>query len=192
MNFAYCRSLSGLALIAGLSFIPVSSLFAANTPPPFTLMSTSFKNSSTMQIQQAYTQAGGPNISPELYWTNPPAGVKSYALTVYDPDAGKGKGWWHWLQLGIPAATTQLPLGYGRRQVSEMDPGFVVCTNSFGNTGYSGPCPPAGDPPHHYIFTLYALNVAQLPPCSDSPPDVNKDIQAHSIGKAVLTGLYGR
>jgi Raf kinase inhibitor-like YbhB/YbcL family protein len=92
----------------------------------------------------------GSNISPALQWHGAPPAAKSFALTVYDPDAPTGSGWWHWVTYNIPAATTQLGAGAGDPAKALMPSGSVQGNTDFGVPGYGGPCPPQGDKPHHY------------------------------------------
>ena len=99
---------------------------------------------------------GGGNVSPPLQWRNAPAGTKSYAVTLFDPDGAKGLGIVHWVLYGVAPSTT-VSLGAGASQ----PPGSVAGTNRTGGTGYYGPCPPVGDDPHHYLAQVYALD---LPP----------------------------
>ncbi len=176
-------------LVAGLA---LSDAVAAS----FTLTSPDFAPGGTIAKEQAYDSFGctGGNISPALTWSGAPAGTKSFALLVHDPDAPTGgAGWWHWVVVGIPAASTGLPKGAGKTDGSRMPPGAVSIANDFGTLGYGGPCPPVGDKPHHYHFTLYALKVPKL----DLPAGANASItgfmvNANAIARTTLTGLYGR
>ncbi|MFN2462137.1 MAG: YbhB/YbcL family Raf kinase inhibitor-like protein, partial [Candidatus Velthaea sp.] len=89
-----------------------------------------------------------------------PAGTLSYTLTVFDPDAPTGTGFWHWVVFNIPAATTSLAAGFG---TTAPPAPIVEGYTDNGSSGYGGPCPPVGDGPHRYIFTVSALNVAAVP-----------------------------
>ncbi len=136
----------------------------------------------------------GDNISPALTWKDPPAGTKSLALMVHDPDAPTGgSGWWHWVVIDIPATADALPAGAGASNGSKMLSGARQIATDFGSPGWGGPCPPVGDKPHRYIFTLYALDVPKLDlPSAASPALVGYLVNSHSLGKASFTGLYGR
>lgn len=141
------------------------------------------------QVRQhfVYNAAGcrGGNATPTVAWSHAPRGAKAFALTVYDPDA-KG-GWWHWVVLDIPGTTRALPAG------KPLPPGAFALVNSFGHARWDGPCPPASDPPHHYVFTVYALDVAALGLSADAPPaKARATIEQHAIGKARVTYRYGR
>ena len=133
----------------------------------------------------------GQNISPTLQWSNPPAGTKSFAVTVYDPDAPTGSGWWHWVMYNIPAATTALTDGAGSGK--NAPGGSTQGMTDFGTKGYGGPCPPVGDKPHHYHITVYALKVDKLDvPGNAMPAMVGYNLNANKLGSARLTSLYGR
>jgi Raf kinase inhibitor-like YbhB/YbcL family protein len=99
------------------------------------------------------TSAG---VSPELSWAGAPAGTKSYVVTMFDPDAPTGSGFWHWVAWDIPATTTSLPTG------ATLPPGAISGENDGGTVGYTGPCPPAGDRTHHYEITVVAVGVPSL------------------------------
>lgn len=132
----------------------------------------------------------GKNQSPALSWAGAPKETQSFAVLVHDPDAPTGgAGWWHWVVYDLPASTTGLPAGVG----DKLPAGSKQGTTDFGAPGWGGPCPPAGDKPHRYVFTVYALKVAKL----ELPPNATASligfmVNANSIGKAELQGVYGR
>ena len=134
----------------------------------------------------------GNNLSPELQWSGPPAGTKSFAVTVYDPDAPTGSGWWHWVIFNIPASVMKLDRGAGSAN-GHLPAGSVQGNTDFGAPGYGGPCPPPGDKPHHYIFTVYALNTDKIDvPASATAAYVGFNLHAHTIKTTKLTALYSR
>jgi Raf kinase inhibitor-like YbhB/YbcL family protein len=149
----------------------------------------------------------GQNVSPALEWRNVPAGTKSLALQVYDPDAPTGSGFWHWALYNIPPATTALPQGAGN-DAARLPPGAFGGNTDFMDTGttgvngnYGGPCPPQGDKPHRYIFTLYALAVDKVEVAGGVPKTgsaglygfvLNKGVGNALLGKASFTATYGR
>jgi hypothetical protein len=134
-----------------------------------------------------YRQCGGDDVSPRVHWQGVPAGTRSFVLTTFDPDANDGAGWWHWVVVDLPAATTGLGEG------ASLPPGASSLRNDFGDPGWGGPCPPAGDPPHHYVFTLYALDVARLPLSPDATPkQALHAMHGHVLATARVTFLYGR
>jgi len=135
----------------------------------------------------------GGNVSPALKWTGAPAGTRSFALTVYDPDAPTGSGWWHWLIYDIPAATAALAAGAGDPAGGKAPPGTVQARTDYGKPGFGGPCPPAGDKAHRYVFTLYALKVDKLGvDTGASAALIGYTLNANSIDKASFTVYYGR
>jgi len=149
----------------------------------------------------------GQNISPEIRWSNIPSGTKSLALQVFDPDAPSGSGFWHWAVYNIPPTATGLAQGAGNN-MAQLPPGAFGGTNDFQDTGvtgsngnYGGPCPPTGDAPHRYIFTLYALAVDKLDVAGGVPKTgtaalygfvLNKGVGSALLGKASYTATYGR
>lgn len=162
-----------------------------------TLTSPDIKDGSTIANQQVFKGFGctGDNISPALSWSGAPANTKSFAVSIYDPDAPTGSGWWHWVVYNIPASTTSLPKDAGDPSKGLMPKGAVQSRTDFGSAGYGGPCPPPGDKPHHYRITVFALDVDQLPNAKGDAASaalVGFDINFHTLAKATLTGLYGR
>ena len=129
---------------------------------------------------------------PRLSWSDPPAGTKSFAVLVHDPDAPTGgAGFWHWVVYNIPATATGLPQGVGK-EGKGLPEGAAQMATDFGVPGYGGPCPPKGDAPHHYHFTVYALKTDKL----ELPPHATASlagflINANALGKATLTGTSG-
>jgi Raf kinase inhibitor-like YbhB/YbcL family protein len=121
-----------------------------------TLTSAEVADGSTIKEAQVANGFGckGGNISPSLSWSGAPSDTKSSALTVYDPDAPTGSGFWHWVVFNIPASTTSILLGAGDVKKKLMPKGVIQSRTDFGTDGYGGPCPPQGDKPHHYIFTV--------------------------------------
>jgi Raf kinase inhibitor-like YbhB/YbcL family protein len=135
----------------------------------------------------------GGNVSPELRWESAPANTKSFAVTMYDPDAPTGSGWWHWLVFDIPPTVTKLVAGAGNTDKGAAPTGSVQSRTDFGTPGYGGPCPPKGDKPHRYIFTVYALKVESLPLKGDaSGAMVGFFLNQNALAKATLTAEYGR
>lgn len=138
--------------------------------------------------QFAYDAGGchGDNVSPAISWSNAPEDARGFALTVYDPDANGG--WWHWVVLDLPLVAHEL-----KQDAQELPPGAYALTNSFGHARWDGPCPPKADGPHHYVFTLYALDAPTLAlPQDTSPEQAKAAIVEHAIGKASVTLTYDR
>ena len=161
----------------------------------FTLSSPTVKPGSMLTDAQVFKGFGceGKNISPALKWSGAPAGTKSYAVTVYDPDAPTGSGWWHWVVYNIPASATELPEGAGGADGKGLPAGAVQGRTDFGAAGFGGACPPAGDKPHRYIFTVYALKTDKIEaPADASAALVGFMINANKLGKASFEAKYGR
>ena len=180
-----------LTMLAGLGVPAMGLAQTAAKPAAFQLTSTDVKNGafSPAQIFNSFG-CSGQNVSPQLAWTGAPAGTKSFVLTVYDPDAPTGSGFWHWVVMNIPAATTSLPTGASK---TKMPAGSVEIRTDFGTPGYGGPCPPAGDKPHRYIFTLYTIKVEKLDATADATAAiVGFNTHFNQIGSATFTAHYGR
>ncbi|MFY9326598.1 MAG: YbhB/YbcL family Raf kinase inhibitor-like protein [Georgfuchsia sp.] len=135
----------------------------------------------------------GCNVSPALIWKNAPPETKSFALTVYDPDAPTGSGWWHWLVINIPADAKELVRGAGDLSSGKAPAGSMQTRTDYGMPGWGGPCPPEGDKPHRYIFTLHALKTDKLDLPQDAPGAmVGFNINGNTIAKASFIAFYGR
>jgi Raf kinase inhibitor-like YbhB/YbcL family protein len=161
----------------------------------FILTSSDIAPNATIDLKHVYKGFGcqGENHSPALKWSGAPNGTKSFAITVYDPDAPTGSGWWHWVVYNIPADVTAFPAGAGSVESPNLPPGAVQGRTDFGTAGYGGPCPPEGHGPHRYMFTVHALKTDKLELPSDaSAAMVGFMLNANSLGHASLTGLYAR
>jgi Raf kinase inhibitor-like YbhB/YbcL family protein len=161
------------------------------------LSSADIKEGGSIANEQVFKGFGctGGNISPALNWSGAPGGTKSFALSIYDPDAPTGSGWWHWVVFNIPSGTNALPKDAGDVKKKLMPKGAIQSRTDFGADGYGGPCPPAGDKPHRYQITVFAVDVDKLPDAkndSASAALVGFDLHFHTLAKATLTGLYGR
>lgn len=166
---------------------------AAAAHADFTLSSPVLKENGNLANNQVFNGFGcsGANISPALSWFGAPAGTKSFAVTVYDPDAPTGSGWWHWVLFNLPADTHELPAGAGTVARHLLPATAMQSRTDFGKPGYGGPCPPKGDKPHHYIFTVYALKTDKIDLDADaSPAMVGFYLNQHKLATATLTGLY--
>ena len=133
----------------------------------------------------------GSNISPALTWSHVPKGTKSFAITIYDPDAPTGSGWWHWQVVNIPTSVTSIHTDASAKKT--LPKGALEINNDYGTSGFGGACPPIGDKPHTYIVTVHALDVETLPvEVGTNAPIVGYQINAHTIQKASLVSYYGR
>lgn len=136
---------------------------------------------------------GGGNRSPHLRWEDVPAGTKSFAVTCFDPDAPTGSGFWHWVVVDIPAQVNELPLDAGNPGSGKLPAGALQVRTDFGKPGYGGPCPPAGDHPHRYLFTVHAVSEPRLAVTADtSAAVVGFQLNFKSLAKATIMGLYKR
>lgn len=177
------------------TYLPLQAQSAPgqNTPKhTFVLHSSDIKHGETLTNDFVFNGFGcaGGNQSPELMWKNAPKGTQSYAITAYDPDAPTGSGWWHWLAYNVPAEQMKLDKNSG---VQNHGADILYGRNDYGEYAFGGACPPKGDKPHRYIFTVYALKVAKL----DVPKDASAAligymIHANSLAKAQITAKYGR
>ena len=131
----------------------------------------------------------GGNQSPHLSWSGAPDGTKSYAVTCFDPDAPTGSGFWHWVVVNIPEDVTELALAAG--DGSGIPPGALQTRTDFGQPGWGGPCPPEGDHPHRYVFTVHAVGEEALPVEADTMPAVvGFMLHFNTQATATLMGLY--
>lgn len=179
-----------VAMLAAVLALPGMSAAA-----DFKLTSPTVKDGSPIGNKHVFKGFGcaGGNVSPELQWEKAPKDTKSFAVTVYDPDAPTGSGWWHWVMFNIAPTVTSLPAGAGNPDGGAAPKGSVQSMTDFGRTGYGGPCPPPGDKPHRYIFTVHALKVDQLPLKSDaSGAMAGFYLNQNTLAKASFTALYGR
>jgi Raf kinase inhibitor-like YbhB/YbcL family protein len=161
------------------------------------LSSPDIKEGATIASEQVFKGFGcaGSNVSPALSWTGAPAGTKSFAVMMYDPDAPTGSGWWHWVVFNLPPTVTSLAKGAGDPKKNLMPKGAIQSRTDYGGDGYGGPCPPPGDKPHRYQITVFAVDVDKLPDAKDhsaSAALVGFDLKYHTLGKATLTAMYGR
>lgn len=141
------------------------------------------------QVFNSFGCTGG-NVSPQLSWSNAPAGTKSFAVTAYDPDAPTGSGWWHWVVFNVDKSVAEIKTG---ASLKAMPKGAVESGTSYGSKGFGGSCPPKGDKPHRYIFTVYALNTEKIEQNSDARPElIGFFINSHAIAKASIMAYYGR
>jgi len=184
-----CAGLRGPAAAIAFAWL----LAAAAPVGAFELKSPDIAEGSTLGMAQVFSGFGctGGNVSPALQWSGAPAGTKSFALTVYDPDAPTGSGWWHWIVYDLPASSTGLARGVGKG--AALPAGAQQGRNDFGTGDFGGACPPVGDKPHHYIFTIYALKVEKLGvPADATAALIGYNINANQLGSAKLNARFGR
>lgn len=180
-----------------ISIILVSFLLLVSTTShgqaTFTLKSKDIGGQASMK--EVFNSFGciGENISPQLSWENPPTGTKSFAITMYDPDAPTGSGWWHWIMFDIPADVNSLKSNAGEASKRHTPKKAIQSLNDFGGFGYGGPCPPKGQTAHKYIITVHALKTESLGLDKNaSPALVGYNLWMHTIQKASMIMYYGR
>jgi Raf kinase inhibitor-like YbhB/YbcL family protein len=180
------RSLLAAALVATTTLSQAAG---------FTLSSPDIKAGAMMPQRFEFKGFGcaGDNQSPALKWSGAPKDTKSYAVTVFDPDAPTGSGWWHWSVINIPASVTELAADAGAVGGAKLPQGATAVRIDYGVAGWGGTCPPQGDKPHRYVFTVHALKTEKL----DIPADATAAlagfmINGNALGKASFTALYGR
>lgn len=135
----------------------------------------------------------GKNVVPFLTWDNFPNDTRSFALTIYDPDAPTGSGWWHWIVYNLHADIRNNEQILNAGNMQKLPGGICQAPNDFGNYNYCGPCPPEGDPPHRYIFTIHSLKI----PSIDLPENATGAmarfmIYTNSLASAALTAKFNR
>ena len=190
-----------VSLNSGIKFLTGSILAAAMciaqsayAAEPFSLISSTFKDGTMLATKNAGNIKTNPNcigenVSPPLSWANPPAGTKSYALVMVDPEGRAGLGVNHWIAYGIAVSVT----GFAEGEVSQPSSKYVGGKGTAGLGHYLGPCTPPGTGMHHYTFTLIATDLEP----GDLPPDLTRDelfakLTGHAKGAAGLVGLFGR
>lgn len=146
-----------------------------------------------IKMDQVFNSFGcsGKNISPDLKWEGAPEGTKFFAVTMYDPDAPTGNGWWHWTVFNIPAKVTSIPANASKKS-GKLGHGAVQGRTDFGKAGYGGPCPPPGHGKHHYVIKVFALK-DKLPLKSDSPAaQVGFYANSLKLAEGKLEAIYER
>ena len=160
----------------------------------FTLTSADIMANGTIDKRFEFNGFGcaGENKSPALKWSGAPKDTKSFAVSVFDPDA-QGSGWWHWYVINLPADTTGLKGDAGAVGGANLPKGATNLTTDFDVAGFGGVCPPQGDKPHRYIFTVHALKTIKLDiPADATAAQAGLLVNANTIAKASFTAKYGR
>jgi Raf kinase inhibitor-like YbhB/YbcL family protein len=136
---------------------------------------------------------GGEDISPHLSWSGFPPETKSFAVTMFDPDAPTGSGFWHWAVFNLPASVTDLPSGSGSRDGAGLPASAVQLRNDAGIQGYVGAGPPPGHGPHRYFIVVHAVDVDHLDIGADASPAVlGFNLFSHTLARATMTPTFER
>jgi len=197
-----CAILPGMWIRTWLGVLVAGVLCAASAENALSASSRFLLSSPDSQLSisvplvytaKAFGCRGG-NASPPLEWSGAPSGTKSFVVTLFDRDErSTPSGWWHWVVYDLPANTQKLSQGAGAEHSKLLPAGALQGRTDLGEDAYHGPCPAKGDPPHRYVFTVYALNVEKLPVTADSSGAmVTSTAQDHLLGKAVFVAHYGR
>lgn len=159
--------------------------------PGFTLTSTSLTDGQPLSKPQVsgLMGAGGEDVSPQLSWSGFPEETRSFAVTVYDPDAPTGSGFWHWAVANLPATVTELPAGVG--DGSDLPGDAVTLVNDAGMRRFVGAAPPQGHGAHRYFIVVHAVGVEKLELTEDaSPAYLGFNLFANAIARAIIVGTY--
>mmetsp|Transcript_2937 Transcript_2937/g.5146 ORF Transcript_2937/g.5146 Transcript_2937/m.5146 type:complete len:176 (+) Transcript_2937:118-645(+) len=167
------------------SLMVASTLAAPVAAEGFQLTSPDIAEGQQLDAAQVFQGFGceGDNLAPTLAWSGAPEGTESYAVTVYDPDAPTGSGWWHWFAFNIPAYVSELPGGAAINGVE--------LTNDYGAVGFGGACPPPGEV-HRYNFTVHALGTTLELDNSVSNALAGYMVNANSLASSTITAVYNR
>ena len=161
--------------------------------PSFTVTSSEVTDGGVMPTPQVsgVMGAGGEDRSPQLSWSGFPGGTRSFAVTVYDPDAPSASGFWHWAVANIPASVTELPSDAGNKDAPSLPDGAVQLRNDAGFAGYLGSAPPAGHGPHRYFVVVHAVDTESLDVDADATPAVlGFNLFFHTLGRATMVVTY--
>lgn len=177
-------------LILVLSLIFSTALFGQKT---FTLTSKDLGGATTKTQEFNEFGCSGDNQSPQLSWKNAPEETKSFAVTMYDPDAPTGSGFWHWMVFDIPANVSELVTGAGNVKLNLAPKGAIQSLTDYGIKGFGGPCPPEGHGFHQYIITVYALKTDKLGLDENiNPAIVGFNLWNQTLAKASIVAYYKR
>tara|TARA_R110002126_G_scaffold43572_8_gene125076 strand:- start:326 stop:874 length:549 start_codon:yes stop_codon:yes gene_type:complete len=176
--------------ITAIVLLCTTTIFAQKT---FTLSSKNLGGQATKLEEFNGFGCSGENSSPQLSWSNAPEGTKSFAITMYDPDAPTGSGFWHWVVFDIPANVSELIKNAGNVSLNLAPKGAIQSTTDYGIKGFGGPCPPEGHGYHEYIITVFALKTDKLG-LNDSinPAIVGFNLWNQTLAKASIVMYYKR
>jgi Raf kinase inhibitor-like YbhB/YbcL family protein len=157
--------------------------------PTFALTSTDITDGQPLDKRYAHGSVGGEDVSPHLAWSGFPAETQGFVVTCFDPDAPTHSGFWHWILVGLPAGTVELPSGAGA--AGKQPSGAFHVRNDYGTKAYGGAAPPQGDKTHRYVFAVHALDVGDLGlDDSVSPAYVGFNLTFHTLARGVLRATF--
>jgi len=180
---------AGILAVGAVGVMGMGEAVAA----PFVVSSSSFSDGGMLAQKNAaddpMRMCGGGNVSPGLAWSNAPAKTKSFVVFMLDPDGLLGQGVSHWVGYGISADVK----GFAEGELGKQSKKFIGGKGTRDNALYIGPCPPVGDAPHHYVFTVVATD---LEPMALKPgmtrDEVYAAIKGHTLGGTSIVGKYAR
>jgi hypothetical protein len=181
--------------LAALPALTVTCAPALADGSSFQISSPAFKDGDTLTKTFVFsgigldkTPCGGENQSPPLQWANAPAGTQSFALTIFDPDGFNGEGVTHWVAYNLPAAKTSVEQGEGAANSTTLTSGM----QQYGQLGFRGFCPPKGQSPHHYVMTVYALDLAPTLTPGMSRAELLAAMEKHILAASSIVGRFSR
>ncbi|WP_285114631.1 YbhB/YbcL family Raf kinase inhibitor-like protein [Leifsonia sp. fls2-241-R2A-40a] len=158
--------------------------------PSFTVSSNDFTDGAAFSREQWATTSGGGGISPHLSWSGFPAETKSFAVTIHDPDAPTGSGFWHWAVFNIPASVTELAADAGAEGGANLPEGAEMLSNELRSKSFTGAEPPAGTGTHRYDIVVHALDVDHLDIDPQSTPAVlGFNAHFHVLARGVTSAV---
>lgn len=172
-------------------FDPYQQLATLRSFDRLELTSTDFEHGSPLPPTAWGTDtiAEGADVSPQLSWSEVPKGTRSLALSVFDPDAPTGSGFWHWAVFDLPADLRSLPAGAGSGDPTALPGGSVTLPNEMRLSRFIGAAPPAGTGTHRYFFVIDALDVTHLEIAESATPAIlGFNRHFHSLARGVLMG----
>ncbi|MGY1753280.1 YbhB/YbcL family Raf kinase inhibitor-like protein [Blastococcus sp. SYSU D01042] len=161
--------------------------------PSFSVTSTDIADGEVLPMPHVsgVMGAGGDDRSPQLSWSGFPEGTRSFAVTVYDPDAPTASGFWHWAVANIPADVTELPSDAGSKDAPQLPAGALQLANDGGFAGFVGAAPPAGHGPHRYFVVVHAVDTETLDVDAGTRPAVlGFNLFFHTLARATMVVTY--
>jgi Raf kinase inhibitor-like YbhB/YbcL family protein len=194
------KSLMGWILAATLAHAGAAEKLASPydrlpSVPSFQILSADVKDGQVLAPAQmsGLFGAGGKDVSPQLSWSGFPKETKGFAVTVYDPDAPTGSGFWHWAVVDIPASVTSLPADAGTPDSPLLPKGAYQLPNDGGMPRFVGAAPPVGHGRHRYYIVVHALDVPSLGlPRTATPAYLGFNLFSHTLARAVIVGWAER